>query len=641
MSFLKINVRLLASLTGICLFLFTAAAADAQTKPSGKNDKFLSTAVVTNSEVRYLPSLSASLRKLNAAMMSGDNLAVSRQMESVIKKKQRLEAKNLFFVSRFLLTVAAQLERSGNVKRARDTAMDAVEVSPDDYRAWLALSRYSFMADKSRVKAYMKPLPFAAIAFFNNSYNLLKLLNRVLKYFVPALIVAYAFFAFSGLVVSLKPLAGDMSRVIGMDKKSATLAIVFCVLAAIAAGGIFGLALAAPILSWGYLKAGRRKMTIGFVIFLALLPLIAEMTGRAAATENSQLYSATHNYLSGNWEPVSVKALIKAGSKKPDDTELWFALANLYRRANDSKGAQKFIDRILAKESNNIKAINEMGNLRFQNKQYKEAELLYKKALKLNADYAELHYNMNKTYLELFRTEKAANEFNLAMQIDKEKTEGFVKQANDNKTTKVVSFIADLKSMPLMEKEISDAAKVESDQIWSMAAGNIDPNSYLVGAAAYLLLLTGVGGLWQRADRFTLCSSCGDAFLPAIRSPGQEEYRCNQCVVLSSSRKRVDKTKKGRKLGQIKEYHFNIRRKGNLLNFVLPGLGNVYFQNYRSGIIFLSITSVFLVKIVFILTPLLAKYSSALKVPLVEYIVWGAAMAFFYLMSALLLRRSA
>jgi len=640
MSFLKINARLPAFLSGIFLLFFTAAAADAQNAPNRKNDGFLSTLVVTNSEISYLPGLSATLKKLNAALMSGDNLAVSRHMEAVIKRKKRLESENLFFVSRFLLAVAAQLERSGNVKRARDTARDAVEVSPDDYRTWLVLSRYGFMADKSRPKSYLKPLPFAAMAFFKDSNNLLPLLNRVLKYLLPAIVIAYVLFAFTGLAVSAKPLAGDMSRVIGMDQKSAALAIVFFVLAVLAAGGIFGLALAAPILSWGYIKADRRKITIVFVIFLALLPFIVEMAGRAAATENSRLYNAAHDYMSGNWEPESVKTLIAASGKKPDDTELWFSLAHLYRRAGDSKGAQKFIDRILAKDGNNIKAINEMANLLFQNKQFKDAMQLYKKALNINSKNAELHYNLNKTYLELFRTDKAATEFNIAMQIDKEKTEGFVKQADDKDATKVVSFIADLKNMPLMEKEIGDASRVEADHIWSTAAGNIDRNAYLGGAAAFLLLLAVAGGLWQRADRYILCSSCGDAFLPAIRSPGQEEYRCNPCVVLSSSRKRVDKTKKGKKLGQIKEYHFNIRRKSNLLNYVLPGLGNIYYHSYRSGIIFLSVTSIFIVKILFLLSPLLAEYNSALKVPLFEYIVWGAAMAAFYMLSALMLRRS-
>ncbi|MFQ5431132.1 MAG: hypothetical protein ACE5EN_01340 [Nitrospinota bacterium] len=638
---MKINAGLLAFLSVIGLFFFTAVSAEARTAPHRKNDKFLSTSFITNSEIRYLPGLSVTLKKLNAALMSGDNLAVSRNVEAVIKKKKRLESKNLFFVSRFLLAIAAQLERSGNVKRARDTARDAVEVSPDDYKTLLALSRYSFMADKSRLKSYLKPLPFAAIAYFKDSYNLLQLLNRVLKYLVPALVVAYALFAFTGLAVSLKPLAGDMSRVIGMDQKSATLAIVFVILAVLSAGGIFVLALAAPILSWGYLKAGGRKTTIGLVIFLALLPFIVEMEGRTLATENSRLYNAAHDYTSGNWEPESVKTLIRASRKKPDDTELWFALANLYRRAGDAEGAQKFLDRVLAKDSANVKAINEMANLRFQNKQFKEAELLYKKALNINSDHAELHYNMNKTYLELFRTEKAATEFNIAMQLDREKTEGFVRQADDNETTKVVSFVANLKSMPLMEKEIGDASRVEADRIWSAAAGNIDRNTYLAGAAAYLLLFAVVGGLWRRAERYTLCSSCGDAFLPAIRSPGQEEYRCNPCVVLSSTRKRVDKAKKVKKLGQIKKYHFNNRRKSNLLNYLLPGLGNVYFHSYRSGIIFLSVTSIFIVKILFILSPLLAEYYSALKAPVFEYIVWGTAMVVYYLLSTLMLRRAA
>jgi tetratricopeptide (TPR) repeat protein len=639
MSFLKIDGRLLTFLAGVWVFSILAMPAAAQTLPKPPKEKFLPVSVVKNSDIRYLPNLESTLIKLNGALLSGNSLAVSEHLEAVIKHKKRLRSNNLFFVSRFLLAIAGQLESSGNLSRAAQTANDAARISPDDYRAWFALARYNFMVDKANAKSYLKPLLFGVVSFFKDSYNLLLGANRLLKIVVPALIVAYALFVFVGLAASGRLLAMEIARVVNMSKKSAAITLTLLIAAIFVAGGFFWLALAAPLLSWGYLQSSRRKVTVAFIIFIASLPFIVELAGRGVALENSRLYRAAHTYLAGNWEPDSVRTLVWAGGKKPDDTELWYALANLYRRAGDTGRARKYIDRVLAKESTHVKAINEMANLSFELKQFREAEILYKKALDVTSDSAELHYNMNKTYLELFRTERAAEEFNIAMRIDKEKTETFVKQGNDKEASKVVSFLADLKSMPLLEKEIGRESREAADVIWAAFAGPFDRNMYLAGAAVYLLVMAVAAALWRRPDRHTACTSCGDLFLPAVRSPGQEEFRCNQCVVLSSPRQKVDKAKKAKKLGQIKDHLYQVKRRANLFNYSLPGLGNVYIGNYRSGVILLCITSVFLVKIFFMLSPLLAEYRSALYVPVAEYIGWGIALFLFYLISALMLRQ--
>ena len=640
MSYLKTDNRLVTFLCGVWIVSLLASAAYAGTIVKPPTDKFLPVSVMAKSDIHYLSGLGESLGKLNEAIMSGNSLAVSDQVAAVIKYKKRLGSKNLFFVSRYLVALASQLARSGNLSRAAQTAKDAVEISPDDYRAGFALAVYSFQADKANVKAYLMSALLAVVSFVKFPHNLLIVLNRMLIFLIPAFVVAFVLFVFSGFAVSARLLSRDIARKIGARRKIAKLIIGLLMAISFVAGGVIGLALAAPILTWGYLKSTRRKITVALLIFLALMPLVVEGAARGAALEKSPLNSAIRHYLAENWETSSVRSLIGASQRGPESTELWFALANLFMRAGDLDGAQRYLDRALAREASNVMAINETANLHFKRKEYRDAQRLYKKALKIKPGSAELHYNMNKTYSALFSTEKAVEEFNAAMRLDKSMTEGFVRQEDDERI-KVVSFVADLKKLPLLKKEIGELAGERSKAVWSAIAGKLDRNLYLAGAAVYLLALGIATALWRRGSLFTSCASCGVAFQPAIKSPGQEDYRCNQCVVLYSSRRKIDKNQKAKKLGQIKRHNRKVSGKANLLNYILPGLGNCYIGRYGSGVIALCITAVFLVKLLYIFSPLTVNYGDAISVPVVNYLVWAGALVLFYIASIVMLKSEA
>lgn len=624
------------------VFLMLACPASAREYAHIPPDRFLPLSIVEESDVNFIPYLGSAVEKLGSALDSGDNLAVSLQMEAIEGWKERLGSENLFFVSKFLLIKAKQLARSGHPERGVQTAKDAETISPDDYSVKLAIARLAFALNKSNVKGYLAPAALAPIAFFKDSRNRLAVINSVLRFLIPAVVVAFVIFVFTSLAVYGRLLISDVLRVLpaGTGSKTAILIALFALSAAFLVGGVIVTALTALLFIAGYRKPRERLVVFVFVIFLTALPMIADFSARYVAMEDSKLYRAVGHYLSGNWEPASYAKLTEVGKAEPDNTELIFALANLDRNLGNTDRAEQRLDKLLEKNPRHVRAMNELANNYFQQKEYRQAELTYIKAIDISPKLAELHYNLGKTYLEQFRTEEANREFGVSMQLDRKKTEGFVKREGDEDSARVVSFTANIAKLPTLEMEIEHTAARITSAMWPVFAGDFKRVLYYAGAVVYIALLLLLGAILRRAQISTSCSSCNDVFVPAATAQGGGgDNRCNQCLVLSSSRQKVLRSKKERKLTQIKNYHYNVRRRSNILNFIFPGLGNVYAGRYASGAVILCLSSVFIVKLLYILSPLMAGYASAISaVPSMVYMAWGATMAVFYLFSALALR---
>ncbi|GMT42758.1 MAG: hypothetical protein IEMM0002_1169 [bacterium] len=635
MIFLRIK-----NLTAV-LFIVLVSPVVAQEYVEIPRDRRLPLSIVEENDVNFIPAIGRAMAKLGAALDSGDNLAVSGRLEVIKEWKNRLGSKNVFFVSRFLMVTADRLARAGHLERSVQTARDAEALSPDDYRTKLGLARLTFAADRSNVKGYVLPLLYAVAVYFKDPVNRLAALTAVLKLMFPAIILAFTIHVFVGLAVYGKLVVKDIARALSFDSsaKPALLVPLLVLASVILAGGIMAAVLAALFFSLAYQKSRERMVTFFFLIFLALLPLLTEFAARSDAMEESPLYRAVTYYAAGNWEPVSYKMLTAAVESEPDNTELLLALASMNRRLGNFVKAEHYLETLIEKKPDHAKGLNELGNLRFQQKEYRLAELMYKKAIKTSPKTAELHYNLSKAYLEEFRTEDANQEFGISMQMDKKKTEGLVKREGEKGVAGIASLAADLSELPLLESEIKNAAGMKTSALRAAFVGKFPVTYYYAGAAVYMILLLVTSAVLRKLETSTSCSSCGDTFVPTITAPGQEEYRCNQCVVLSSSMQKVLKSKKDKKLVQIRDYQFDVRRRSNILNLILPGLGSLYIGQYAGGAVILCLSSVFIVKLFYILSPLLAGYTGAIFIGTGIYAVWGMALAVFYVVGGFALRR--
>lgn len=603
-------------------------------------ERYIPDSVIQNNEAGITPELEHSLAALVEALSATDNVKARLHMESVKDWKNSLGSKNLFFASRVLTLKADQFARKGNMEWAVQAAEDATAISPDDYRARLALANHRLALDIANPQWYVTPLFYAALTYFKDLANLKTFFLEVLQLVIPAMFLAFAIFIISNLIIYIKPIANDICRNTAFDMKLGTAGamLVLITIAVLLYGGLLWLMLVSALLLRGYMKTRAALMTALFLIFLAASPFLIKTVLNATVSEKSQFNQLVKNYTKGDWGPETLETFKMAAERgQQQKEELLYAVSTLYRKLGQMEEADQYLKRYQSRVVNSAKGIVEQGNIHFGLKEFGKSVTMYKKALELEPALVEAHYNLSITYTEQFKTEEAAGAFNMAMQVDRKKTERLVKTGGDKKTGKIVSIKADLKPMSQGEPGAVTEADELASSIRLAFTGNISEERYLIGSIAFFALFVVLGPVLRRFDNSTHCTSCGNLFLPALKGADFEKIKCNQCLILSSSRKNIAIAKKDKKNMEIREYQYNSRKKTNRLNLILPGLGSIYGSSYIMGSIALGLVSVFIVKLVFTALLVLAGNPDSVTAHPVVYILWGVTFLIFYLVSAIAL----
>ncbi len=648
MSFLKTDRTPAGAFGTLGILIFLALVSSphawAQNPPDIPKEKYAPASLIVNNELAFIQSISDILKALESFNEKGDSLAVGEEIEKIQTWKKRLGSRNLFFISRYFLLKAEQLARGGDLRKAVETAKDAVAISPDDHMARLSLARHSFNMDKANVKGYIRPLAFSAVAYFKDLENVKIFFFRLLIILAPALFITYVLYAAASLLAYRKALANDIRRMMPfeMGVRSAGAVFALLILALLAGGGVFLTAFVIPFFLLGYLKGRARTIIFLFLFSFAVTPILAKTVIRGLAVETSDAARMIGLYKKGNWEPGSVMTLESALAKEPDNPEALLALATLYRKKQNFFLAQEYINRTIENNDKDVRAIVELGNVNFSMEKYEEAKAYYKKALELSPNLIEAHYNLSNAYYELLNTDEGAREYSIAMQIDKKLTNSFVKKSGDDKTTKVVSFTADLSKLEVTKPHTVRDAENLFQSLWTAFIGGVKETDFLMGVAGYFVALFIAVSIWGRSGSYNNCRLCGTPYLPPFTVGGKEVVKCNQCLVLSASKKKqLSAAKRNRKLAQIKAYHYGLEVNTGRLNTVFPGLGSVYNGSYLSGAILIGITSFFIVKLVYVVGPMAVGYRPDFSGNIYSYAAWGAAFIVFYLFSLLLTRREA
>lgn len=93
-------------------------------------------------------------------------------------------------------------------------------------------------------------------------------------------------------------------------------------------------------------------------------------------------------------------AILEARKANPDDTSLILSEADLYLKTNDMNTYAKLIKEVLEKDPNNADLVYNLGVVSGQNKDYKNAETYYLKAIQLKPDFANAYYNLSAIRLD-------------------------------------------------------------------------------------------------------------------------------------------------------------------------------------------------------------------------------------------------
>jgi tetratricopeptide (TPR) repeat protein len=105
-------------------------------------------------------------------------------------------------------------------------------------------------------------------------------------------------------------------------------------------------------------------------------------------------------YISQGKTELAKDAILEARKVNPDDTSLILSEADLYLKLNDMATYSKLIKEVLEKDPNNADLLYNLGVISSQNKDKKNAEIYFLKAIELKPDYANAYYNMASLRLD-------------------------------------------------------------------------------------------------------------------------------------------------------------------------------------------------------------------------------------------------
>ncbi|WP_026976405.1 tetratricopeptide repeat protein [Flavobacterium tegetincola] len=105
-------------------------------------------------------------------------------------------------------------------------------------------------------------------------------------------------------------------------------------------------------------------------------------------------------YVSEGKTDEAKTAIIEARKANPDDVSLILAEADLYLKTNEMDTYAKLIKQVLEKDPNNADLVYNLGVVSGQNKDSKNAEVYYMRAIELKPDFANAYYNLSAVKLD-------------------------------------------------------------------------------------------------------------------------------------------------------------------------------------------------------------------------------------------------
>lgn len=594
---------------------------------------------VTEGGLTSLPELAESVRQLDAAITTGNGADAEQGLAAVHDWKGRLSAQNLYFVSDYFLARAYTLAREGKRAEAAKAARIAADISPDYPRAWISLADRHFAIAAGDVNGWFDPLVNAAKAYFADP-----LTKRAFGYNVTALMVFSVIMAFAAFVAAATaafrtPLIQDLRRLFPLDADAKAAATVLIILLASLAAGIgwFAVVLALGLLLAGYLTWGGRAVLLAFLVLFAALPLAGLKAGKGIALLTARDAGAASRFITGGFEPDDLKDLETALAKHPDDTRLLYMLGAMNRRLARYDAAEGYLKRATQLDPKNVPALVEMGNLNFNRGEFRDAEIMYKNALGLAPSSFEGHYNLGAAYLEQFRTEESNAELDVVARLDGPRANAMIAAKANKFAPKVMSVRLGFMEFPAaVEASVDEKAAGLAKKASAFFLWNTTRDGHFMLAGGYILAFAAAIALWGMFGVHIICPSCGATFMPMFSKAIKGVVKCNQCVAMGSAKKSGIFGLKDNKVRQILNYQASRRETANLLNFLMPGLGSVWYGSYLGGAIMLVFSAAFW-------TPLLgwgaliaAGYRPA---PGILYAALLGAMAVYYMVAVSLLMR--
>ncbi|HEV8253812.1 MAG TPA: tetratricopeptide repeat protein [Vicinamibacteria bacterium] len=342
-----------------------------------------------------------------------------------------------------------------------------------------------------------------------------------------------------------------------------------------------------------YLKPVEKGLAAALLVLGLVVTPLANLVEASVKAQQNPLYRAGIAAVEGGPDQRAVADLEEASKKDPEDRDLAYMLATLYKKSGRYDEAAQMYRAMLAAQPDDVVALNNLGNVELAHGEVEAAIARYKKAIEANPPpdmEGTLYYNLSIAQYQKFDYQGA-------------------QESRSNAERLASGLIHSYDSLWKYEGTGLGAVvdlRLDRDQLWAKFGGmnegtrekNVAGRSVpgigravlfrgavnrFLGFLVIFALLVFNFARWRGPRSFTLrCLKCGTPFCRRCHL-GAAGQLCSQCHHLFIVRDGVSGAARNQKLLEVQKEEVRRDRVFRVLSLLLPGAGHVYAHKTLLG----------------------------------------------------------
>jgi len=374
--------------------------------------------------------------------------------------------------------------------------------------------------------------------------------------------------------------------------------------------GLLALLLAAPalcFLGWGwlpiwwlallftYMATLERVVTCAMVVATVCTGPAAELLERSARLAQDPLYRSMLVAVEGGSDARALAELERASTRNPEDRDLVYLRAMLFRKAGRTDDAASLYRTLLARDQNDVVATNNLANLEFAGRDFSAAIARYKQVAEAGARpavEATVRYNLSLAYLQRFERQRSdearAQAERLAPDLVRSYDTDWQYGNGEYAVVDLGLSVGQLEAKMGGEPSRVARENVAGKEQGPGASASLGSLFNRFGAAGLAFALVVLLSHWRRGTRmFTLrCLKCGTPFCRRCHLGAVVAGLCTQCHHLFVVRDGVSGPARNQKLLEVQSEEERRDRVFRALSLFSPGAGQIYGQKPLLGLLF-------------------------------------------------------
>jgi len=466
------------------------------------------------------------------ALTEDDARTANVELSEVEKAARTVGVKRLSDFARAAVHEGRVAEAAGKTDRALRAYDAALRLDETSYDA--VTSKIEFLVRQRQYGEAVRLLPMAVLDLFATREPRVAVLSTIGLCAGFAIVLATLGFVVILLLKSLPRVVHDgrelARRFVGASG-GIPLVVIALLLPAAAGLGPVWLLLWAAILLHAYAGTTERRLLVGGLVALGLVPVLLAVVARENIIRRSPLYVAAVDLDERREDGSAEDGLRQASSVFPEDADVWFLLGIFAERSGDTERAVQNYDRAIQANPKDYRPYLNRGNVHFQEGDFAQSVADYNTAAERAPGAAEVYYNLSIAKGESYDFDGQTAAIGRARQLASRDVEGW--SSNPTLTRVVAAPYGVSRARRRVEewnaqpKSVRLPGHAPPAPPWKLVA-----SPYTLGPWIAALLAVGLTALRARGPVAALCLRCGKALCTLCRRPADSPLYCTDCVRL-------------------------------------------------------------------------------------------------------------